>query len=59
MNNPGEAKNNPNCINAEEASEHAQLKHIVDEIDHPTMKCVLSSPLMLMADRCTPMKPAR
>jgi hypothetical protein len=54
MNNPGEARKNADCINAEEASEHASLDRMVSEMNRPTMKCVPSSPLMLMADKCTP-----
>jgi hypothetical protein len=57
MNNPGDARNNADCINAEIAGEHASMDKMVTQMDHPTVKCVPSSPLMLMADRCTPIKP--
>jgi hypothetical protein len=59
MNSPGEAKHNANCINSEMASEHAALDRIVSQIDHPTVRCVPSSSLMLMADRCTPVNQTR
>jgi hypothetical protein len=58
MNNPGEARRNADCINAEVASEHASLDKMEAEMDRPTMKCVPSSPLMLMADKCTPISKA-
>jgi len=54
MNNPGEARNNANCINAEIANEHADLDRMSANIDHPTVRCVPSSPQMLIADLCFP-----